>query len=173
LVLEADLADFHAPVLFEVGPGRVDDGDVVLFVACCVSASRCIRWYKLSWLMGLGRGSLGPQRVLIDDGSRKLSNSGSNGVQENASALGSEVEVRMSTDLQSSWPWSAAPGRRPALAAARPTTRPRACAGRYARSTACRRGTAPRQTQQLHCRAARRGQLTLGTWFSIPHRRTG
>jgi len=34
LVLEADLADVHAAVLFEVGPWRVDDGDVVLFVAC-------------------------------------------------------------------------------------------------------------------------------------------
>ena len=32
LVLEADLADVHAAVLFEVGPWRVDDGDVVLFV---------------------------------------------------------------------------------------------------------------------------------------------
>ena len=42
LVLEANLADFHAPVLFEVGPGRVDDGDVVLFVAFIVSALCCI-----------------------------------------------------------------------------------------------------------------------------------
>jgi hypothetical protein len=33
LVLEADLADFHRPVLFEIGPGRVDDGDVILLVA--------------------------------------------------------------------------------------------------------------------------------------------
>lgn len=33
LVLEADLADLHASILFEIGPGRVDDGDVILFVA--------------------------------------------------------------------------------------------------------------------------------------------
>lgn len=33
LILEADLADSHAAVLFEVGPGRVDDGDVVLLVS--------------------------------------------------------------------------------------------------------------------------------------------
>jgi len=33
IVLEADLADGHAAVLLEVGPGGVDDGDVVLFVA--------------------------------------------------------------------------------------------------------------------------------------------
>lgn len=33
VVLEAHLAHSHAAVLFEVGPWRVDDGDVVLFVA--------------------------------------------------------------------------------------------------------------------------------------------
>lgn len=33
LVLERDLADGHGAVLFQVGPGGVDDGDVVLFVA--------------------------------------------------------------------------------------------------------------------------------------------
>lgn len=32
-VLEADLADLHGAVLAEVGPGGVDDGDVVLLVA--------------------------------------------------------------------------------------------------------------------------------------------
>jgi hypothetical protein len=32
LILEADLADGHAAVLAEVGPGGVDDGDVVLLV---------------------------------------------------------------------------------------------------------------------------------------------
>jgi len=32
-VLETDLADFHAAVLFEVGPGCVDDCDIVLLVA--------------------------------------------------------------------------------------------------------------------------------------------
>lgn len=37
-VLERDLADVHGAVLFEVGPGRVDDGDVVFFVAC----GRCV-----------------------------------------------------------------------------------------------------------------------------------
>lgn len=33
-VFEAYLADVHASVFFEVGPGRVDDCDVVLFVSC-------------------------------------------------------------------------------------------------------------------------------------------
>lgn len=33
LVMEADLADVHATILFEIGPGRVDDGDVVFFVS--------------------------------------------------------------------------------------------------------------------------------------------
>lgn len=33
MVLECDLAHVHGPILFEVGPGSVDDGDVVLFVA--------------------------------------------------------------------------------------------------------------------------------------------
>jgi hypothetical protein len=33
VVLEADLAGGHAAVLLEVGPGGVDDGDVVLLVA--------------------------------------------------------------------------------------------------------------------------------------------
>lgn len=33
-ILECDLADVHGPVLFKVGPGRVDDGDVVFLVAC-------------------------------------------------------------------------------------------------------------------------------------------
>lgn len=33
MVLEADLPDGHAAVLLEVGPRRVDDGDVVLLVA--------------------------------------------------------------------------------------------------------------------------------------------
>ena len=33
VVLEADLADVHAAILLEVRPRRVDDGDVVLFVA--------------------------------------------------------------------------------------------------------------------------------------------
>lgn len=32
-VLEADLADLHAAVLLEVGPGCVDDCDIVLLVA--------------------------------------------------------------------------------------------------------------------------------------------
>jgi hypothetical protein len=32
-VLEADLADFHAAILFEVGPWCVDDCDIVLLVA--------------------------------------------------------------------------------------------------------------------------------------------
>lgn len=32
LVVEADLADVHASVFLEVGPGGVDDGDVVLFI---------------------------------------------------------------------------------------------------------------------------------------------
>ena len=32
-VLEADLSYFHAAVLFEVGPGCVDDCDIVLLVA--------------------------------------------------------------------------------------------------------------------------------------------
>lgn len=32
-ILEGDLADLHAAVLLEVGPGRVDDGDVVLLIA--------------------------------------------------------------------------------------------------------------------------------------------
>ena len=32
-VLETDLADFHAAVFFEVGPGCVDDCDIVLLVA--------------------------------------------------------------------------------------------------------------------------------------------
>ena len=27
------LANFHATVLFQVGPGRIDDGDIVLLVA--------------------------------------------------------------------------------------------------------------------------------------------
>lgn len=33
LVLEADLAGGHAAILLQVGPGRVDDGDVVFLVA--------------------------------------------------------------------------------------------------------------------------------------------
>jgi hypothetical protein len=32
-VLEADLADFHAAILFEVGPWCVDDCDIILLVA--------------------------------------------------------------------------------------------------------------------------------------------
>jgi hypothetical protein len=32
VVLEADLAGRHAAVLLKVGPGGVDDGDVVLLV---------------------------------------------------------------------------------------------------------------------------------------------
>jgi hypothetical protein len=32
VVLEADLAGRHAAVLLKVGPGSVDDGDVVLLV---------------------------------------------------------------------------------------------------------------------------------------------
>jgi hypothetical protein len=31
-IVKADLSDIHAAVLFEVRPGRVDDGDVVLFI---------------------------------------------------------------------------------------------------------------------------------------------
>jgi hypothetical protein len=31
-IFEADLADFHGAIFFEVGPGGVDDGDVVFFV---------------------------------------------------------------------------------------------------------------------------------------------
>lgn len=34
LVFEADLAGGHAAILLEVGPWRVDDGDVVSFVTC-------------------------------------------------------------------------------------------------------------------------------------------
>lgn len=33
VVFECDLADVHGPILLKVGPGRVDDGDVVLLVA--------------------------------------------------------------------------------------------------------------------------------------------
>jgi hypothetical protein len=33
LVVEADLADVHAAVLFEIGPRGVDDGDVVFFIS--------------------------------------------------------------------------------------------------------------------------------------------
>lgn len=36
VILEAHLADGHAAVLFEIGPRGVDDGDVVLLVACDV-----------------------------------------------------------------------------------------------------------------------------------------
>lgn len=32
LVLEADLSHLHAAVLFEVRPGRVDDGDIVFLI---------------------------------------------------------------------------------------------------------------------------------------------
>lgn len=35
LIMEADLTDIHAAVLFQVGPGRIDDGDVVFLVAYC------------------------------------------------------------------------------------------------------------------------------------------
>ena len=37
VVFETDLAYRHASVLFEVRPGRVYDGDIVLLVACVVS----------------------------------------------------------------------------------------------------------------------------------------
>jgi hypothetical protein len=33
VVLEAHLADCHAAILLKVGPGGVNDGDVILFVA--------------------------------------------------------------------------------------------------------------------------------------------
>lgn len=41
VILEADLAHCHAAVLFQVGPWRVDDSNVVLLVACA-TASVCI-----------------------------------------------------------------------------------------------------------------------------------
>lgn len=70
-VLEADLADGHAAVLLQVGPGRVDDGDVVLLVAL-----DRVRLGQLAQVRHEGLGDRLPRVALaqpeVDVGTREL-----------------------------------------------------------------------------------------------------
>lgn len=42
LIMEADLANVHTPILFQVGPGGVNDCDVIFFITYNNKGSRQI-----------------------------------------------------------------------------------------------------------------------------------